>query len=153
MPLLVLNDLLTVIAAEQRAAGESVEAGASAADLAQAKVAVESQLNLRLPDSYADVLSLRNGIAFNGVVFYSATDTSEHPSAGGFWQGLVAANEVWRDDARFADRLVIGDSDMEIFVYEKESNRFTRRDRVSDDIIGIYVDAPTLIDDVLRQRR
>jgi hypothetical protein len=144
-----LDQTLQVVAVEQRGAGEVVPGGASLDDLKQVSHAVKEAFGIDLPESYQAFLRQRNGIDYNGVVFYSAIDTPEKPGAGGFWQGLVAANTAWRDGGENTHLLILGDNSMDFFAFNPEKNEFTRNDRITGEIAARYQSLTEMISDAL----
>ena len=146
----VLDQTLQEIAKEQITAGESVSEGATDFEIERVIEEVKTHLNIELPQSYVMVLRQRNGIDYDGVVFYSASDTAGNPSPSGFWQGVVASNQAWRSDNAYTDLLILGDSSMDIFAFDPALKEFTRRDRITGDIITTYHDAVTMVEDALK---
>jgi hypothetical protein len=126
-----------------------VSGGASLDEVNQANQAVKQAFGIDVPESYKAFLRQRNGIDYNGVVFYSAIDSSEKPGVGGFWQGLVAANTAWRDSGENTHLLILGDNSMDFFAFDPEKNEFTRNDRVTGESLTRYQSVTEMINDAL----
>jgi hypothetical protein len=94
----------------------------------------ECQINLRSapPFEYLDFLRLHNGFAGNGLFLYS-TQRTPLLDCDGVNLGFVEVNLNWRDLDWMSDYLVLGDSDMDVYVFEVVSNRFQVRDRQAFD--------------------
>jgi hypothetical protein len=144
-----LDQTLQVVAAEQRDAGEIVPGGASDDDIEAASRLVKEAFGIELPESYKVVLQQRNGIDYNGVVFYSAVDSPQTPGSGGFWQGLVAANKAWRDSGENSHLLILGDNSMDFFAFDPQNGEFNRHDRVTGEILKQYQNVTEMISDAL----
>jgi hypothetical protein len=142
--------ILEAVSHAQHAAGEVVAQGASDSVLEAANEHVRREFGLPIPQSYVSILKQRDGIDYNGTVFYSALDTPEKPGPGGFWQGIVAANQMWRDDKTRTDLLILGDSSMDFFAFSPKDNSFGRYDRVTSDVIERYQDAHEMIMSALK---
>ncbi len=148
-----VDQTLNVIAIEQKAAGESVEHGASADQISKVSQLLREEFALDLPESYAEILQLRNGIDYNGTVFYSANHSPENPSASGFWQGLVPANAAWRDEDGNKALLILGDNSMDFFAFNPATKRFGRHDRVTGELIEQFSNAKEMVQSAIESAR
>lgn len=144
-----IDQTLQIVAVEQRSAGEIVPSGANESEVEMAKSALKMTFGLDLPESYIALLKQRNGIDYNGVVFYSALDTPEKPGAAGFWQGLVAANQAWRDGGENTNLLILGDNSMDFFAFDPATGDFGRYDRVTCESLARYDTADQMVEAAL----
>ncbi len=145
------TDPLALIQAEQRRAGERVHPGASAAACQALNDEVRRRHGVDLPAGYLAFLRRSDGLDFNGLVIYDSASTPEKPRQG-FWQGLLAANEAWRDDPAMADWLVLGDNDTDLLAWHLPSGVFSRLDRVGLDRGKSFTDVEALLDQALQER-
>lgn len=127
-------------------ASEFVPPGAADAAVDDAVDRVRINLNAQLPDGYAAFLRRHDGLEFDGVVFYSTAPKDE------FWQGLVEANETWRDAAENEKLLILGDDDMSFYSVDLSGERPTKRDRVNGEVVEAFGTIDEMIDAALRSR-
>jgi hypothetical protein len=146
-----LLDLLKKIEEDKKAAQEVTQSPASQAEIDALKIQLKSKFGAEIPEALIRFLSLQNGLDYNGVVIYGTLQTPEKRSAGGFWQGLIAANALWREGPT-RDYLVIGDTEMDILTVELDGSSPKRRDRVSGDVVEEYASVEDMLVDVLQDR-
>lgn len=147
----VFETSLAAIQADQHQAGEAVRPPAGSAATARLISEARAKLGVDVPEGYLAFLRASDGIDYNGLVFYSAADTLE-TAEGGFWQGLVAANLTWRDDPANNSLLVLGDSDLDVFVWTPATATFAQMDRIGRDRMIPYSSCAAMIDAVLTAR-
>ena len=92
-----MEDLLALVHADQRKYADPIRQSASPEALAALQGRVRELFGAELPADYAEFLQRSDGLDFNGLVVYDSASTPEQPS-NGFWQGLVAVNQAWRDN-------------------------------------------------------
>ncbi|MBF7142719.1 MULTISPECIES: YrhA family protein [Pseudomonas] len=102
--------------------------GAGLSEILRFSEECQKELGSLPPSDYLDFLKIHNGLAENGVFLYSTYRT---PLLDGSGQnlGFVEVNLNWRDLEWMKDYLILGDSDMDIYVFEKRSGVFQVRDR------------------------
>jgi hypothetical protein len=105
-----------------------------------------------LPTDYARLLSVVNGVDFNGVVLYGAGHTKASPGAGGFWQGIAEANTLWREGPGHEAYLVLGESDMDLLTVDLDGRRPVLRDKVSSDVFEEFTTVNEAVERLLRSR-
>ena len=76
-------------------------------------------------------------------------DTPEKPGAGGFWQGLVAANQAWRDGGENINLLILGDNSIDFFAFDPATSDFGRYDRVTGESLARYDTADQMVEAAL----
>ena len=142
----MLQQTLEAVRADLTAAEEPVAAGATDQAVRQAAERVRAALGADLPDAYGAFLRRHDGLDFDGIVFY-ATAPRE-----GFWQGIVEANEAWRDAEENRELLVLGDDDMSLYSVDLDGRRPAKRDRVNGEVVETYETIDAMIDAALRTR-
>ena len=147
-----LESLVAEVAAEQNDVNEIVQKGATEAEIAEAAERVRSELGANIPADYRAFLAKTNGMDFNGLVLYGANQSPDQPGDGGFWQGLVAANEEWRRTGDHDAYLVLGDTDMDLLTANLDGQEAALRDRVSGDVLERFADVRTMLEKVLGAR-
>jgi hypothetical protein len=126
----------TILAAReaQVAVGEAVQPAANEAHIAAARATLRTEFDAILPDDYVALLRRSDGVDFDGLVLYGSWQSSERRGAGGFWQGLVAANRLWRQGPGHEGYLVLGETDIDLFTVDLNGTNPVLRDKVSSDI-------------------
>lgn len=126
----------TIVAARaaQEAVGETVQPGATAAQIDALRAALRTEFGATLPDDYAAFLRRSDGVDFDGLVLYGSSQSERAPGPGGFWQGLVAANRLWREGPGHGSWLVLGETDMDLFTVDLDGSGPVLRDKVSSDV-------------------
>lgn len=94
------------------------------------------RLVINRPD-YGDMLKIMDGLEYNGLTLYGMTQTKNGEPA---WSNIYIRNIDTRDndiyvDPNLADKLVIGEDGMSVFVYSLKEDCFQIRDRVSTDYV------------------
>ncbi|WP_079228604.1 YrhA family protein [Pseudomonas putida] len=96
-------------------------------------------LGVTPPSEYIEFLGLCDGGAENGVFLYS-TCPAQFVDCAGLTNDFIELNLNWRDLEWMSDYLVLGDSEMDVFVFEISSNKYQVRDRqVFDNIYEEYL--------------
>lgn len=88
---------------------------------------VFNRYSKRLPNTYLFILSLTNGINFNGLFFYG---NSENPA-----MDFMASNDAWHKNSNFAQYIFYADSEMYLFTQSLNDNLFSYRYRDDFDTI------------------
>ncbi|WP_143515093.1 MULTISPECIES: YrhA family protein [unclassified Pseudomonas] len=96
-------------------------------------------LGVTPPSEHIEFLGLCDGGAENGVFLYS-TRPAQFADCAGLTNDFIEVNLNWRDLEWMSDYLVLGDSEMDVFVFEISSNKYQIRDRqVFDNIYEEYL--------------
>lgn len=118
----------------QVAVGEQVQAGADEARIATLRAALQREFGATLPDDYAALLRRSDGVDFDGLVLYGSWQSEATPGPAGFWQGVVAANRLWRQGPGHEKYLVLGETDIDLFTVDLDGTNPVLRDKVSSDV-------------------
>jgi hypothetical protein len=132
---------------------EPVQPGADEAAIAVLRERLRSLFGATLPDAYADLLRREDGVDVDGLVLYGSRQSPEERGPGGFWQGLVAANTLWREAPGLEDYLVLGDSDLYLLTVDLDGGAPVLRDRVTAEPVESFPDVATAIERLLAARR
>ena len=144
--------MLAAIQSDRRNAGEVVRAGASEDAIRQMISDVHASYGIAVPEAYLDFLRVSDGLMYNGLVLYSSTDTEAHPGEGGFWQGMIEANSIWRGSPANKNLLVLGDDDLDIFAWAPERRAFIQADRIGRDREIVHPSCEAMIEAALAAR-
>jgi hypothetical protein len=132
---------------------EPVQPGADETAIAAVRERLRSLFGATLPDAYADLLRREDGVDVDGLVLYGSWQSPDARGPGGFWQGLVAANTLWRDAPSREDYLVLGDSDLYLLTVDLDGGAPVLRDRVTAEPVESFPDVATAIERLLAARR
>lgn len=146
-----MEQILDAVKADQIKAGETVQPPLQAPQIEFAKQQVQKQLGIKIPADFAEFLSQADGVDYNGVVIYGGNQSPDHPGPGGFWQGIISANNMWHAEGP-RDWLVIGETDMDILTVDADGMNAVLRDKVSHDVNERFITARAMIAEVLHRR-
>jgi hypothetical protein len=132
---------------------EPVQPGADEAAIAAVQERLRSLFGATLPDAYADLLRREDGVDVDGLVLYGSWQSPGARGPGGFWQGLVAANMLWREVPGLEAYLVLGDSDLYLLTVDLDGGEPVLRDRVTAEPVESFPDVATAIELLLAARR
>lgn len=132
------QDLLRSIIQQRQATARPVRAPASFQDIEHLKSDVRRLFDAELPMEYLEFLSLSDGLQHNGLIVYDTTSTPEKPAYKGFWQGFIAANQLWRENPDNSDYLIFGDDDMDLLTFNLKQREFQQVDRAAYDSYESY---------------
>jgi hypothetical protein len=132
---------------------EPVQPGADEAAIAEVGERLRSLFGATLPDAYADLLRREDGVDVDGLVLYGSWQSPDDRGPGGFWQGLVATNTMWREVPGREDYLVLGDSDLYLLTVDLDGHAPVLRDRVTTEPVESFPDVATAIELLLAARR
>ena len=94
------------------------------------------RLMVSRPD-YADMFNIMDGLEYNGLTLYGLTQAENGEP---LWSNIYVRNIDTRTDEIYidpnlADKVVIGQDGMSVFVFSPKDNGFQIRDKVSTDYI------------------
>jgi hypothetical protein len=132
---------------------EPVQPGADEAAIAAVRAQLRALFGAELPDAYADLLRREDGVDVDGLVLYGSWQSPDARGPGGFWQGLVATNLLWREGPGHEGYLVLGDSDLYLLTVGLDGGGPVLRDRVTGEPTDRFPDVATAIERLLAARR
>lgn len=112
----------------------------------------EKHLGAVVPADYLALLRHQDGVDYNGLVLYGSWQSEKKPGAAGFWQGIVDANTVWRDNPDNAKLLVLGDNDMDMLVVNLDGTKPRSIDKISGDVTKRYTSINAMLEAQLKAR-
>lgn len=147
-----MADAIARIGAEQRRTGEAGQGPATAPQIEAARKALRDRLAAVLPAGYAAFLSRCNGLDHDGLVLYGASQTPAAPGPAGFWQGLAAANGLWREGPGHDGYLVLGETDMDLLTVSLDGADPVLRDKLSGDVGERFGDVGEAVETLAARR-
>ncbi len=93
------------------------------------------RLGCDLPAEYARFLERTNGLSSNGLVVYACEPTVLAGYTDEFIEGLVEANEAWRDDPEHSSFLFFGEGNISRYVLNCQNSQYQVLDYQTDTLI------------------
>ncbi len=146
------DEAVVRVIAVQRSAGEVVQPAADADRIATARVALREEFGAELPEEYVGLLRRCDGLDHDGLVLYGSAPTRDAPGPGGFWQGLVEMNRLWREAPGRDDALVLGETDLDLVVVALDGGSPVLRDKVGGDVVERFPDVGSALVRLLSAR-
>lgn len=147
-----MQSIIAQVLADQVRHGEAIQGPAPAEAIAHTGGELSSRFGATPPRDYATFLEQANGIDYNGLVLYGTTQSPDAPGPGGFWQGLVAANALWREGPGHEAYLILGETDMDLFTVDLAGQQPALRDKVSSDVVEPFPSVAQAIESLLSSR-
>ena len=147
-----MEQVVAELLVEQASGGESPNDPASEAAIAAVRESLLSELGAVYPTDLEALHRLTDGIDFDGLVVYGTAAAPETLGTDGFWQGLIAANEVWRDSAENSELLVIAENDMDVFTVSLGGREPIQRDRVTFEEVARFDSVASMLEGAIRER-
>jgi len=89
-----------------------------------------------LPQGYIDFLKKYNGLAWNGIVFYSTDIVTEADNPSGFkLMDLVSQNDEFNDRFELDDKVLLGIADDDYYTYNIETKKYEVLEFTSRDLM------------------
>lgn len=148
----MFTTLIEALEADQAEHGEVPQGPASAGEIDRLQAALHAEFGAVLPRDYALFLRRANGLDYNGLVLYGATQTQAAPGPGGFWQGLGAANRLWREGPGHEALLILGETDLDLLTVTLAGAEPSLRDKVSGGLTSAFESVLDLLEAVISRR-
>jgi len=139
------QQLLARLRAAQATYGEQSQPPCTDERLAHLRRRVRDELGTDLPDEYAAFLRTQDGLNHNGLFIYASETTPIVGTAGATIQGIVEANQIWRDDERLTRYLIFGDGNLDLYARHLPTGEYHVVDRVPGNLVATYPSFEQLI--------
>ena len=93
------KDKLQEIIQEKKIYGEKVNIGATEEEIGMFFKEVKAELNVDLPNDYANILELVNGLEFNGFILYGIDQILLSKQPNQSINGLIEYNKIWYENS------------------------------------------------------
>jgi hypothetical protein len=130
---ILINDLLKQVEAEQRKFGYAPQSGATQQQLVDLGHSVQLEFGENVPPGYLEFLRIVNGFEWDGAVIYPSQTTKYAGHPDRIFYGFVDQNIAFREPLDMRDYLLLGEDNMDIYVYQISTGKFEVRDRVPFD--------------------
>jgi hypothetical protein len=138
-----VDDVIALVQAAQRDAGEDPTPPADAQAIAQLRQYAADQLHAAVPESYMAFLQRNDGLAFNGTTIYGATEREDDVPLS-----FRQINEIFSQSDR--GYVLYGQTGDELFAQHVTSGAWHMLDRPSLDVIESFPTFEALLERVLR---
>jgi len=89
-----------------------------------------------LPEGYINFLKKNNGLAWNGIVFYSTDIVTEADNPDGFkLMDLVSMNDEFNDRFELDEKVLLGIADDDYYTYNIETEKYEVLEFTSRDLM------------------
>src|SRR5437763_1571215 len=117
------RELLEAVVTKMTSVGLRPQPPCGADELGRTSRAVFGQLGIELPNEYRELLSIADGIDWNGLVFFASRSAPLDGFQDRHIEGILDANLGYRDDPDLARYLVLGEDGTVLFCTESGSAR------------------------------
>lgn len=125
------KDKLKEIIQEKEIYGEKVNIGAAEEEIAIFFKEAKTELNVDLPNDYASILELVNGLEFNGFILYGIDQTLSCKQPNQSINGLIEYNKIWYENECQKKYIFIGESNISWYVYDFVECKYVELDNPS----------------------
>ena len=125
------KDKLKEIIQEKKIYGEKVNIGATEEEIAIFFKEAKTELNVDLPNDYASILELVNGLEFNGFILYGIDQTLSCKQPNQSINGLIEYNKIWYENEWQKKYIFIGESNISWYVYDFAECKYIELDNPS----------------------
>ncbi|MFV0429530.1 MAG: YrhA family protein [Arachnia sp.] len=102
----------------------------------------KSAFGIIIPRAFTEFWTIQNGLEYDGHVFYGADVALTHDGRSTETPlvdiGVISLNRAWGAVGEENRYTYLGDSNLDWFVYEIESERYLRLDKPSADVIEVF---------------
>ena len=125
------KDKLKEIIQEKKIYGEKVNIGATEEEIAILFKEAKTELNVDLPNEYASILELVNGLEFNGFILYGIDQILSCKQPNQSINGLIEYNKIWYENEWQKKYIFIGESNISWYVYDFVECKYVELDNPS----------------------
>ena len=118
----IINEIIDILSEDP---GSMIPRPASEDDITQCQEELD-ELGLEpLPQGYIDFLKINNGLAWNGIIFYSTDQVTEADNPDGFkLMDLVTMNDEFNDRFELDEKVLLGIADDDYYTYNIETKKY-----------------------------
>lgn len=143
------KEKLQEIIQEKALYGEKINIGATEQEIKCFFKEIKDKLRMDLPDEYAKILKVVNGIEFNGFILYGIDRylLTEQPNQ--IINGLIENNEIWYENEWQKQYIFLGESSISWYVYELVECKYYELDKPSGSEIEVFNSLEVMIEEIL----
>ena len=143
------KDKLQEIIQEKKIYGEKVNIGATEEEIGMFFKKVKAELNVDLPNDYANILELVNGLEFNGFILYGIDQILLSKQPNQSINGLIEYNKIWYENEWQKKYIFIGESNISWYVYDFAECKYAELDNPSGRENEVFSSLEDMVEKVL----
>lgn len=125
------QELLEKIAQERAAYSESMQPPCPPRQIENLSKKALKNLNCNLPDGYIRFLEKTNGLDWNGITIYACETTLLVGYKDRYIEGIIEANQAFRESDTCRGLIFLGESGMDAYVYRPDTDQYQIAERIS----------------------
>ncbi len=102
-----------------------------------------------LPDDYAKVLEVVNGIEFNSFILYGIDQKLLGKQQNQTISGLIEYNKIWYENEWQKNYIFLGESNISWYVYDLTEHKYFELDNPSGSICEVFESLDSLVEKIL----
>ena len=143
------KDKLQEIIQEKKIYGEKVNIGATEEEIGMFFKEVKAELNVDLPNDYANILELVNGLEFNGFILYGIDQILLSKQSNQSINGLIEYNKIWYENEWQKKYIFIGESNISWYVYDFAECKYAELDNPSGRENEVFSSLEDMVEKIL----
>lgn len=125
------EDKLQEIVQEKNIYGEKVNNGASEEEIQIFIKEAKNEIEVNLPNEYVKILSVVNGLEFNGFILYGIDQYLLSRQQNQSINGLIEYNKIWYENDWQKKYIFLGESNISWYVYDLAECKYVELDNPS----------------------
>lgn len=143
------KDKLKEIVQEKNLYGEKVNIGATVEEIELFFKEIKDELMVDLPNDYAKVLEVVNGIEFNGFILYGIDQNLLDKQQNQTINGLIEYNKIWYENEWQKKYIFLGESNISWYAYDLTEHKFCELDNPSGRESEVFDSLECLVEKML----
>ena len=143
------KDKLQEIVKEKKIYGEKVNIGAAGEEIETFFKAAKVELNIDLPNDYAKILEIVNGLEFNGFILYGIDQNLFSKQSNQSINGLIEYNKIWYENEWQKKYIFIGESNISWYVYDFVECKYIELDNPSGRENEVFSSLECMVEKIL----
>ena len=143
------KDKLQEIIQEKKIYGEKVNIGATEEEIGMFFKEVKAELNVDLPNDYANILKLVNGLEFNGFILYGIDQSLLSKQPNQSINGLIEYNKIWYENEWQKKYIFIGESSISWYAYDFAECKYAELDNPSGRENEVFSSLEDMVEKIL----
>ena len=109
----------------------------------------KAELNVDLPNDYANISELVNGLEFNGFILYGIDESLLNKQPNQSINGLIEYNKIWYENEWQKKYIFIGESNISWYVYDFAECKYVELDNPSGRENEVFSSLEYLVEKIL----
>jgi phytoene dehydrogenase-like protein len=132
----IINEIIEILNEDD---GAMIPRPASGEDIARCQKDLTEYGLEPLPEGYVDFLKRNNGLAWNGIEFYSTDQVFEADKPDGYrLMDLVTMNDEFNDRYELDEKVLLGRADEDYYTYNIETEKYEVLELESRDVMDEF---------------